>query len=228
MTQPSGSPTDSHVLSSLDPQKMGALTAIGPFFVVLSVVWLYYFSHKDRFPDKSVPYVALAGFTFSVCSVSMHTLNKAVVSFTHQPSLVTSIQMVIAVVFLMGWYGREVLAADRRQLLRWCIVPVAYAAMLNSSLLGYEYLSLTLVTVFRNPAPLVTMPVENMIMPPEHRPKVTLPIVASLGTMVVGAFLFSYTQAAFSWIGLGLIVLNTLLAILDRVLQRRLLVEECK
>merc|ERR1719387_3286927 len=103
--------------------------------------------------------------------------------------------------FLMTWYAREVMAADRRQMLRWCLVPVAYAAMLNSSLLGYEYLSLTLVTVFRNLAPLVTMPVENFIMPPEHRPQVTLPIIASLATMIVGAFLFSYTQSAFSWIG---------------------------
>merc|ERR1712129_643841 len=33
--------------------------------------------------------------------------------------------------------------------MKWCLVPAAYAAMLNSSLLGYEYLSLTLVTVFR-------------------------------------------------------------------------------
>merc|ERR1719502_665517 len=46
--------------------------------------------------------------------------------------------------------------------------------------------------------------------------------------MVVGALLFSWTEAAFSWIGLGLVVLNTLLAILDRVIQRRLLVAECK
>jgi len=163
-----------------------------------------------------------------VTSVSMHTLNKAVVSFTLQPSTITCIQMLVAVVVMVGWHGREFLQADRRQMFRWCLVPVAYAAMLNSSLLGYEYISLTLMTVFRNLAPLVTMVVERCIMPPEHRPQVTLPAVTAIGTMIIGALLFSWTETAFSWIGLGLVVLNTLLAILDRVLQRRLLVEECK
>jgi len=222
------SPNIGHVLGQDDPQKMATLTAIGPFFVILFVVWLFYFVRKDFFPEKSVAYIALAGFTFSVTSVSMHTLNKAVVSFTHQPALVTSIQMVIAVVVLMSWHAREVLRADRKQMLQWCLVPIAYAAMLNTSLLGYQYLSLTLVTVFRNLAPMVTMAVEGVIMPPEHRPKCTGPILASFLIMVVGALLFSWTETAFSWIGLGLVVLNTLIAILDRVLQRRLLVLECK
>jgi drug/metabolite transporter (DMT)-like permease len=100
--------------------------------------------------------------------------------------------------------------------------------MLNSSLFGYQYLSLTLVTVFRNLAPLVTMAVEKCIMAPEHQPKATFPVVASMLVMIVGAILFSWTEDAFSWIGLGLIVVNTFLAIFDRVLQRRLLVQECK
>lgn len=218
-----------HILSNDDPTKMNTLTAIGPFFAVLFAAWMFYLMRKDMFPDKSVPYVALAGFTFSVTSVSMHTLNKAVVSFTHQPAMITSLQMLVALVTLLVWQGREVLNADRKQLIRWCIVPVAYAAMLNSSLLGYQYLSLTLVTVFRNLAPLVTMGVEHVIMPPEHRPSVTLPVVAAIITMMLGAFLFSWGEgASFSWIGLGLVILNTFLAILDRVLQRRLLVKECK
>jgi len=216
------------VLSKDDPQKMHTLNAIGPFFMILAVVWLFYFVRKDRFPDKSFAYVALAGFTFSVTSISMHTLNKAVVSFTHQPAMVTSVQMLIAVIVLLSMHSKEVLAADRKQMMKWCIVPVAYAAMLNTSLFGYQYLSLTLVTVFRNIAPLITLIVEGFIMPPEHQPKVTVPIVASIGTMIVGAFMFSWTETAFSWFGIGLIVLNTLMAILDRVLQRRLLVEECK
>jgi len=207
---------------------MAVFHAIMPFFGVLAVTWLFYFMRRDLFPDKSVSYVALAGFTFSVTSVSMHTLNKAVVSFTLQPSTVTCVQMFVAVVFLLGWHGREFLQADRGQMFRWCLVPVAYAAMLNSSLLGYEYISLTLMTVFRNLAPLVTMVVERFIMPPEHQPQVTLPAVAAIGTMIIGAFLFSWTESVFSWIGVGLVILNTLLAILDRVLQRRLLVQECK
>jgi len=216
------------LLAKDDPAKNETLLAILPLFGILFGLWTFYFMRKDMFPDKSVPYVVLAGFTFSVTSVSMNTLNKAVVSFTHQPFTVTCIQMMIAVPTLMCLHGREVLAADRTQMLKWCVVPIAYAAMLNTSLIGYQYLTLTLVTVFRNLAPLVTMLVEGIIMPPEHRPQVTLPILASMMIMVVGAVLFSWTESTFSWIGLGLVILNTLIAIFDRLLQRRLLVEECK
>lgn len=216
------------VLSKDSPEKIETLETVGPFFAVLVAAWLLYMLRKDLFVDKSVAYIALAGFTFSVCSVSMHTLNKAVVSFTQMPSTVTGIQMLVAVaVMLCGNFG-ELRKADRGMMLRWCLVPICYAAMLNTSLIGYEYLSLTLVTVFRNLAPLVTMCVEGVIMPPEHRPTVTLPVVASILLMIAGALLFSWTETAFSWIGLGLVVVNTCIAIADRVLQRRLLVKECK
>lgn len=216
------------VLRRDDPEKIGALTTIGPFFLILGVVWGFYFARRDMFPEKSAAYVALAGFSFSVTSVSMHTLNKVCVSFTHAPSSVTVIQMLIALVCFMAVHYREVLRANRKQMLNWCFVPLVYAAMLNTSLLGYQYLTLTLVTLLRNCAPMLTMVIEQFTMPPEYRPKFTLPVVASLATMVVGAFLFSYSQTTFSFFGLSIIILNTLLAIFDRVLQRRLLVEECK
>jgi drug/metabolite transporter (DMT)-like permease len=215
-------------MSKDDQEKIGALETIGPLFVILGVLWLFYFMKKDLFREKSIAYMALAGFSFSITSVSMHTLNKVCVAFTHAPSTVTVVQMMIALVCFMSVYHREVLQADRSQMLRWCFVPLVYAAMLNTSLIGYQYLTLTLVTVLRNCAPLVTMVIEQFTMPPEHRPKFTVPIVAALATMVVGAFMFSYTQENFSFIGLCIIILNTLLAIFDRVLQRRLLVEECK
>lgn len=216
------------VLDANDPQKIGALMTICPLFVILGMAWSLYFSRKSLFTEGSYAYVALAGFSFSVTSVSMHTLNKVCISFTHAPSTVTCIQMLIAVACFMSVHAREVFQSDRKQVLSWCVVPLVYAAMLNSSLFGYQYLTLTLVTVFRNLAPLLTMTVEQYIMPPEHRPKFTTPVTASLLVMVIGAFLFSYSQAGFTWFGLGLVVLNTLIAIFDRVLQRRLLVQECK
>lgn len=211
-----------------DPQKHRALKACGPLFVVLFLVWLCYYTRKDLFPEKGSSYVVLAGLSFSVTSISMHTLNKVCVSLTSAPGTVTITQMLIAVVAIMAVQYREVLAANRQQMLRWCWVPLVYAAMLNSSLFGYEYLSLCLVTVFRNLAPLVTMAVERLIMPPEHQPQVTGPILMALLSMVAGAILFSYSETKFSWLGLGLVVLNCLIAIFDRLLQRRLLVLECK
>jgi drug/metabolite transporter (DMT)-like permease len=216
------------VLSRTSPEKLGALETVGPFFLILGLMWSVYFVRKDLFQEKSVAYIVLAGFSFAITSVSMHTLNKVVIQFTNAPSAVTVVQMAIAVTCFMAVYHREVLRADKKQMMKWCVVPVFYAAMLNTSLLGYEYLTLTLVTLLRNCAPVLTMCIEQFTMSEEHRPKFTLPVMAAFATMIIGAFLFSYTQESFPFIGLVIIVINTLLAILDRVVQRRLLVEECK
>jgi drug/metabolite transporter (DMT)-like permease len=223
------SPSHAHrILPRDDPQKLASLHAVGPLFVILGAAWFFYFKRRDLFPDKSAAYLILAASSFSITSVSMHTLNKVCVSFTNAPSTVTSIQMIIAVVCFLSMHTKEILGANRQQLTRWCVVPIVYAAMLNTSLLGYQYLTLTLVTVFRNVAPLVTLAVEGCIMPPEQKPQVSPPVLASLLICVVGAAMFSWTSTAFSWIGLGLVIVNTLVAIFDRLLQRRLLVEECK
>lgn len=209
-------------------EKSGTLKTCLPLVLLLGVAWSFYYARKEAFNTDGVLYVILVSFSFSAASISMHTLNKACVSLTGAPSTLTTIQMAIAVVVTLAMNHKEVFGADRKKLLRWTIVPIFYAGMLNSSLLGYKYLTLSLVTVFRNLSPLVTMTVEGMIMPPEQRPKVTLPVVVSLLIMVAGAVLFTNGQADATWIGLALVTLNTLLAIGDRCVQRRLLVAECK
>jgi len=126
----------------------------------------------------------------------------------------------------LNW--KEVVGADRKKLLWWCLVPVFYAGLLNSSLFSYKYISLSLMIVFRNLAPLVTMTVESFVMDAQDAPKVTLPVVLAIMVMVIGALLFTIGESDASWIGLTVVLLNTLLAVADRVLQRRLLVSECK
>jgi drug/metabolite transporter (DMT)-like permease len=196
--------------------------------MLLAVAWTLYYLKKDAFHIKGVPYMILVTLSFAVCSASMHVLNKECVSLTAGPSTLTAIQMAMTVVITMAFNSREVMEADRKKLLRWCIVPVIYAAMLNSSLLGYQYLSLSLVTVFRNLSPLVTMMVEGAIMDAKDAPTVTPPVVGSLMMMVAGAVMFAHGQVESTKIGLCIVALNTLLAIGDRLLQRRLLVAECK
>lgn len=216
------------VKASADHEKFGSLETCIPLAGVLALAWAFYFVRKDFFHAEGIPYLILVSLSFSATSISMHTLNKVCVSLTGAPSTLTTIQMAMTVVITLALQGREVLQADRRKLFRWMIVPVVYAGMLNSSLFGYKYLSLSLVTVFRNLSPLVTMLVEGVIMDAQHKPRVTLPVVLSLLMMVVGALIFSLGQAGSTALGFGLVALNTLLAIGDRVLQRRLLVAECK
>eukprot|EP00811_Abedinium_folium_P001649 NODE_11512_length_1282_cov_4.248485.p1 GENE.NODE_11512_length_1282_cov_4.248485~~NODE_11512_length_1282_cov_4.248485.p1 ORF type:complete len:261 (+),score=77.86 NODE_11512_length_1282_cov_4.248485:235-1017(+) len=100
--------------------------------------------------------------------------------------------------------------------------------MLNSSLLSYRYLTLSLVTVFRNLAPIVTLLVEAAVMPPAHRPAISVKVIGSLHLALLGALVYSCGALEFNWMGVAFVALNSLLAIADRLIQRRLLVGECK
>jgi len=209
-------------------EKLGSLTMCLPLLILLCVAWAFYFANKDFFQTRAVLHIILVSASFCATSISMHTLNKACVSLTGAPSVLTTIQMAFAVAATLALQWKEVLGADRKKLLRWCIVPVFYAGMLNSSLFAYKYISLSLMIVFRNLAPLVTMTVESFVMDAQHAPKVTLPVVLAIMLMVIGALLCSIGQSDASWIGLAVVLLNTLLAVVDRLIQRRLLVSECK
>lgn len=216
------------IVPVLEGQKSGSLEICLPLAALLVLAWSFYALRRDSFPKGGMAYVILVALSFTVTSISMHTLNKVCVALTGAPSTLTAIQMAIAVGMILAMYWREVREADRKKVLYWLLVPVMYAGMLNSSVLGYSYLTLSLMTVFRNLAPLLTMVVEGIIMDAEHKPTISVPVVASFLTMIVGALLFSHGQGDVTWVGITIVAANTLLAIADRLLQRRLLVSECK
>lgn len=215
---------------TVNDEKLGSIKLCAALAVCLGIAWTVYYLKRDLFKDQSIVYMVLIGASFCATSLSMNVLNKICVSLTGAPSTLTTIQMAVTLTATMALNFREVLGADRKKMLKWMIVPVVYAGMLNSSLLGYEYLTLSLVTVFRNLAPLVTMTIESVIMEPDQRPKVTLPIICALLMMVCGAFIFAHgsDHSTATVIGLAVMALNTMMAIGDRLLQRRLLVSECK
>jgi len=207
--------------------KRGSLEVCLPLAIFLCVAWTLNFAKKDLFQTEGVLYLLLVSTSFCATSISMSVLNKACVSLTGAPAVLTGIQMAFAVAATLASKWKEVFGADRKQMLRWCIVPVFYAGMLNSSLFAFDYVSLSLMIVFRNLAPLGTMLVESFVMDAQHAPKVTLPAVLAIMMMVMGALLSTIGQSDASWIGLAVVLLNTLLAITDRLIQRRLLVSEC-
>jgi len=213
---------------SLDDEKLASLKTVLFMFSMIGAAWAFYYSRRHAFPTDGVAYISLLALSFSATSISMNMLNKVCVTLTGAPSTLTTIQMLFTVIATVAMSWREVYGADRIKVLKWMIVPVMYAGMLNSSLLGFSYLSLSLVVVFRNLAPLLTMSVEGLVMDSANKPTVTAPVVGALLMMVAGALVFSRGESGFSWIGLGVIIMNTILAMADRLLQRRLLVSECK
>merc|ERR1719343_28902 len=74
---------------------------------------------------------------------------------------------------------------------------------------------------------MITLPIEKMVMPPEKQPHVTTKAIGALGIILAGAVIYA-GHIKTSLIGFAFALLNMVLAIADRVAQRRLLTSECK
>merc|ERR1719181_1950487 len=84
-----------------------------------------------------------------------------------------------------------------------------------------------MMMLVRNLTPLVTLPVEMLVMPADKQPNVDRTMIMALMVMLGGAA--SYGGAVtLSWVGLAFALLNMVLAIADRVAQRKLLTTSCK
>lgn len=173
--------------------------------------------------------IGLLCISWSATSVGMSVLNKALVDYLRAPALISACQMGITVLVVGAQSWRDLAAAPRQQLLRWMIVPIFFAGVLLSASYAYAEISLTLLTLVRSLNPLVMLPVESLVMKPENRPGVSWSVVLGIVVMLVGAMLYSGGNlASISILGLGFALLNMLVAVSDRLVQRHLLTTECK
>jgi len=156
----------------------------------------------------------------------MNVLNKALVTALAAPTLVTGAQMLMTVIGTLV-LARNKLTFNFVQVLVWSFVPLLFFGMLVSSFFSFEYLTLSMMMVVRNLTPLVTLPVEMAIMPADKQPNVSRWMIMALTVMLVGAFLYG-GAITLSWLGLAFALLNMVLAIADRVAQRKLLTSSCK
>jgi drug/metabolite transporter (DMT)-like permease len=157
----------------------------------------------------------------------MHVLNKSLANTLQEPSLISIAQMVVAVAFFATVSGKEFMNSDRKEMGIWCIVPVMFAAMLITGFYVYEYISLSMLTIMRNLTPLIVLPIETMFMPPESRPKTNQVIMGSMVCMLLGAFLYGGFLEV-SLLGVAFSIINMVIAVTDRLIQRRLLTDHCK
>jgi hypothetical protein len=196
--------------------------AIGSLWMVWSKIPK---ESMSRFPTWLQ--IGLLCITWCSMSVGMHVLNKTLVVALNAPSLIAIFQMMMACTAMMATSWRQLAEANRRQLFIWMIVPGFFAGMLISSFYTYEFISLSLLTVVRNLAPLVVLPIEKMVMPEGKGPKVTPMIVLSIVIMLAGALVYGGSLKDLSWVGIAFAFLNMALACADRMIQRRLLSHDC-
>lgn len=201
-------------------------------YSVISIGWLVYWYTLKRSSAPAtlvrVYRVGLLCCSWSSMSVGMHVLNKVLMSNLHAPAVVSSAQMLMAVLLTGPVFCSDLLKLEGPVLGCWLVVPLFFAAMLCTSCYTYQYISLSLLTVVRNLAPLVVLPIERLVMPPEKQPLITPLVLLALGVMIAGTVAYVGQIHHFSWIGITFAVANMILASGDRLLQRYLLTGPCK
>lgn len=172
----------------------------------------------------SAPFWVVAGACsfYILCSCSMLPFNKLVVQFfTDQPLTVVGVQMATACV-LVSPFPETFKWGNRADVIRWATtIPWFFVGMLMTSMFALKYNSLGAVTVMRNAAPFVMMPLERVFN--NEQQHFDWQVILSLVTILTGVIMYMLVDVSFNIIGVALIFANTTLAICDRLFQRRLI-----
>jgi hypothetical protein len=190
--------------------------------------------------------IAMLMFLMFSTSILMSALNKMLVEELHAPYTIVLLQC-LASVFMqlvtqsdalkkMLWteeVGEASSESSSFQMQILYYAPCAlflFPASLISSMVAFDYVSISVMTLFRNLAPLVLFPIEYMVFPPNLRPQATLQVFMSIFVMTAGAVLYAYAvDVDFSTLlGIMLVLLNCFFTTAEKVAVRLLLTGRCK
>jgi drug/metabolite transporter (DMT)-like permease len=210
------------------------LCAIG--FAFLAGCWLVYaLSGRRRSEhgtencgDKPTVYMMLACASWIAMSVGLCNMNKSLIMSLKAPALVTIAQMVIAAVLMGATCVRKLFASPRKQLLYWLFIPCLYAGVLCTALYALNHISLSANMALRTLLPLIGLPVEMALAKPEQRPNMSATVLFFLVLPILGVYLYLHGIPSISGIGVVYAFLNICVVLVDRLVQRRLLTNECK
>jgi len=172
---------------------------------------------KDE-SSKAQMFTAVA--SWMVCSVGMIVFNKkAIAAFPVACTLVAA-QMLFAAVLMGTICWNTLHFGSLRDVLRWCRVVPFYVGMLLTSILALKNAPMSLVVVFRALSPLFGMVIERLY---PNQMKITPALLGTMALMLAGAGLYCTGVDNNSIQGVGWVMLNNLLALCDRLLQRLML-----
>mmetsp|Transcript_26995 Transcript_26995/g.62816 ORF Transcript_26995/g.62816 Transcript_26995/m.62816 type:complete len:318 (+) Transcript_26995:70-1023(+) len=153
-------------------------------------------------------------------SVGMLVYNKlAVEAFPLECSLVW-LQLAFASLILVCFAWPSIHIGSCHDVCRWCAVVPFYSGMLMTSILALKNAPMSVVVVVRNASPLAALAVERFYPAPLQ---ITRAMLFSIFIMVFGASMYVSQLPQEHLRGVGWVLLNSLLAVGDRLLQRLLL-----
>jgi len=175
---------------------------------------------KEGEPGYKFALVTSCAF-FMVCSAGMLVINKLVLRrFVGLPITIVMVQMAFTALCLVMMSG-ALHFGSLRDAMRWALtIPFLFTLMLASSMMALDHASMGAIIVVRNIAPLVTMVIERLFG--EHI-DISPTVVSSLVVVVAGVALYTSHDVHFSPIGMGWMGLNMISAVLERLLQRKMI-----
>ena len=107
-----------------------------------------------------------------------------------------------------------------RDFLRWCAVVPPFCGMLLTSILALKKAPMSLVIVLRSASPLFSLLIERFYPEPL---RISGQMIGAVLVMMAGAAMYVSQLHAEHWEGIGWVMLNSVVAVCDRLLQRLLL-----
>jgi len=161
--------------------------------------------------------------SWMVCSIGMMLFNKfAIKAFPVECTLV-ALQMMVTVVAMIVFCYRTIKIGSMYDVLRWTMVVPFFTGMLLSSILALKFAPMSLVVVFRTLSPMASLLIERFYPDPL---RISMPMLASIATMVFGAGLYTSSMKRSGFGGIGWVFLNIFFAVGDRLLQRLMLAKD--
>jgi len=160
---------------------------------------------------------------FMVCSAGMMVFNKMVLRVARLPITMVMIQMAFTVVVLcIAPCGLHF--GSLRDVMRWSLsIPILFTIMLASSMLALDHASMGAIIVVRNVAPIITMVIERFF---GEQIRITVGVILSLLVVVGGVAMYTSVDLQFSWTGMTWMAVNMTSAVLERLLQRKMIAVE--
>mmetsp|Transcript_51689 Transcript_51689/g.84695 ORF Transcript_51689/g.84695 Transcript_51689/m.84695 type:complete len:317 (+) Transcript_51689:48-998(+) len=174
-------------------------------------------------PQAEQMQIVVASSCYCFASVGMLLFNKfAVQDFPLECCLVWA-QLFFAASCLSLFAFPYIHIGSTRDLFRWCMVVPFYCGMLLTSILALKTAPMSLVIVLRNSSPLGTLLIERFYPEPL---RISGFMLGSIGLMIAGGVMYVTQLPAENWQGIGWVFLNSIIAVVDRLLQRLLLSKE--
>jgi len=156
-------------------------------------------------------------------NIAMNMANKAAADVFSATCLLVILQMVVGTLIILAIEGRKVNYAGARakDILQWCVVPFFFAGMLASSIYALKETTLSTVLILRSILPIFTLIVEKRLF--NSPATLSTSIMCSIVVCLVGTVIYGCTSLSVTPWAVKLILLNCVVTVADRLLQRFLL-----